>query len=441
MLSAGDGTLNNVDHHRRSELNMVHSTSATHGAPDGREKDGNNLTAAPAPTHSTTSSMETALIANHKLKCAGSGDPPQSQPSPQQPQPSQFGPFAPQQQQQQQQLQSTNAASNNGQGPCGDRGMDHQHHGGKENLLGGQGEPQQQHVSGKGEGDLTCKPAERMMGARYDHSNLGPSGNNSEFNNNYYTPRPCYDQHGGQQQQGGGMGITHSSAHNSMENSHESGYHNSQYNQYPAYRAGYGGGAYGMMGPSGCRQPGNMMMGSNSSNLSKSGLGPPSGGFQRFPGQSAHQQHPSGATPTLNQLLTSPSPMLRGYSAAYQDYSGTSTQQQASMALGKDAGPHFGASSAHGWAAQQRNHPHSMSPGNGGQGLGRAQVSSSNFCRQPRLCAPQSSAHPCKSPLKSMPIHRMIQLLLVEKAIHSRNKLFMRKGEENPRLMHKDYHL
>ncbi|XP_065822147.1 AT-rich interactive domain-containing protein 1B isoform X3 [Labrus bergylta] len=397
MLGSGDGTLNNVDHHRRNELNMVHSTSTTLNATDGHEKDGNNLASAPASTNSNTS-MEAGLIANHKLKFMGSGDPPQSQPPPQQQQPPpQFGQFAPHQQRQ---IQSNNTANNNGQGPRGDRGMDHQHHGGKENLLGGQGEPQQQHMPGKGEGELTCKPAERMMGSRYEHSNLGPISNNSEFNNNYYTPRPCYDQHGGQQQQSSGIGITHSSAHNSMENSHEAGYHNSQYNQYPAYRAGYGGGAYGMMGPTGCRQPGNMMMGSNSSaSHGKSPIGAAPGGFQRFPGQTQQQQQlPSGATPTLNQLLTSPSPMMRGYGGAYQDYSGSTAQQQAGMGLGKGVGPQYGATSTHGWGEQQRNHPHSMSPGNGGQGLGRSQVASMDFMAMKRSQLYNMANNPYSTP-------------------------------------------
>ncbi|XP_062416696.1 AT-rich interactive domain-containing protein 1B-like isoform X2 [Pungitius pungitius] len=421
MLGAGDGTLNNVDHHRRNDLNMVHSTSATHGASDGHDKDGNNLTSASASTNSTASSMETALIANHKLKCAGSGDPPQSQPPPQQQQQQQtpqFGQFAPHHQR-----QSNNTANNNGQGPRGDRALDHQHHGGKENLLGGQGE---QHMPGKGEGELTCKP-ERMMGTRYEHSNLGPPGNNSEFNNNYYTSRPCYEQHGGQQQQqqqqSSGMGVTLSSAHNSMENSHEAGYHNSQYNQYPAYRAGYGGGAYAMMGPAGGRQPGNMMMGSNSSaSHGKSPLAAAPGGFQRFPGQTQQQQqqHPSGATPTLNQLLTSPSPMMRGYGGAYQDYGGATAQQQAGMGLGKDAAPQYGGSSAHGWGGQQqRNPPHSMSPGNGGQGLGRTQVSSMDFMAMKRsqlysmtnnpYSTPQQPGggpYPPSQPYTSPPSHR-----------------------------------
>uniref|UniRef100_A0A3P8QC73 ARID domain-containing protein n=1 Tax=Astatotilapia calliptera TaxID=8154 RepID=A0A3P8QC73_ASTCA len=418
MLAAGDGTLNNVDHHRRNELSMVHSTSTSHGAPDGHDKAGNNLASATASTNSSPSSMESSLIANHKLKCAGSGDPPQSQP-PQQP-PPQFGQFAPHQQRQ---IQSNNSANNNGQVPRGDRSADHQHHSGKENLLGGQEEPQQQHMTGKGEGELTCKPSERMMAARYEHSNLGPPSNNSEFNNNYYTPRPCYEQHGGQQQQSSGMGITHSSAHNSMENSHEAGYHNSQYGQYPAYRAGYGGGGYGMMGPSGCRQPGNMMMGSNSSaSHGKSPLGAASAGFQRFPGQTQpqpqQQQHPSGATPTLNQLLTSPSPMMRGYGGAYQDYSGPTAQQQAGMGPGKDVGSQYGATSAH-WGGQQRSHPHAMNPGNATQGLGRTQVSSMDFMAMKRsqlygmannpYSAPQqpgAGPYPPSQPYASPPPHR-----------------------------------
>ncbi|XP_055086971.1 AT-rich interactive domain-containing protein 1B isoform X2 [Periophthalmus magnuspinnatus] len=406
MLGAGDGTLNNVDHLRRNENNMVHSTSTSHNAADGHDKDGNNLSLAPASTHSSTSSMEVGLIANHKLKCVGSGDPqPQTQQQP--PPPTHFNQFAPHQQRQ---IQSNNTANNNGQGPRGDRAVDHPHHGGKENLLGGQGEPQQQLMTGKGEGELTCKPAERMMGGRYEHGNLGPTSNNSEFNNNYYTPRSYYEQHGGS-----GM------AHNSLENSHETGY-NSQYNQYPGYRAGYGGGAYGMMGSTGCRQPGNMMMGSSSpAGHSKSPLGPTSGGFQRYPGQSQPQQHPSGATPTLNQLLTSPSPMMRGYGAAYQEYSGPSSQQQqqASMGLGKDMGPQYGAPSTHGWGGQQRNQPHSMSPGNGGQGIGRAQVSSMDFMamkrsqlygmpNNPYSAPPQPGGgpYPPNQPYTSPPPHR-----------------------------------
>uniref|UniRef100_A0A8C6PYV1 AT-rich interaction domain 1B n=1 Tax=Nothobranchius furzeri TaxID=105023 RepID=A0A8C6PYV1_NOTFU len=97
----------------------------------------------------------------------------------------------------------------------------------------------------------------------------------------------------------------------------------------------------------------------------------------------ARQQHPSGATPTLNQLLTSPSPMMRGYGGAYQDYSGSTPQQQAGIGLGKDVGSQYGATSAH-WGGQQRSHPLSMNPGNGGQGLSRTQVSSMDFMAMKR---------------------------------------------------------
>ncbi|XP_061598814.1 AT-rich interactive domain-containing protein 1B isoform X3 [Cololabis saira] len=429
MLGPGDGTLNHVDHHRRGELSMVHPTPASHG-----DKAGNTITSASA-SNSNTPSMESGLIA--KLKCVGSGDPPM-QPQQQQQQQPHFHQFAPQQQRH---IQSHNSANNNGQvrggdrgehRDRGDRGME-QHHGGKENLLGGQDESQQQqHMPGKGEGALTCKPSERMMSARFEHSNLqGPPGNNSEFNNNYYTPRPCYDQHGQQQQQqqqqGSGMG------HNSMENSHEAGFHSGQYGQYPAYRAGYGGGAYGVMGgpsggPSGGRQAGGMMMvGSNSSaSHGKSPLGAAPGGFQRYPGQGQQQQQqqqqhgPSGATPTLNQLLTAPSPMMRGYGGTYPDYSGPAAQQQSGMGLGKDVGgPQYGATSGP-WGGQQRSHPLSMNPsGGGGQGLGRTQVSSMDFmamkrsqlygmASNPYSTPPQAGGghYPSNQPYTSPPPHR-----------------------------------
>ncbi|KAJ8366541.1 hypothetical protein AAFF_G00350820 [Aldrovandia affinis] len=168
-----------------------------------------------------------------------------------------------------------------------------------------------------------------------------------------------------------------------VQNSSEGYHHNSQYNLYPNYRPGYGGAGYGMMSPS--RQgTSSTLTGPVSSNAaathgkaamaaaaSAAGSGNV-GGFQRFPGQSP-PQHPSGATPTLNQLLTSPSPMMRGYGGGYQDYNSPSTQQQqqqqqqASMGLVKDM------SSQYGWGGQQRSHA-VMSPGNNGQGVSRPQV-------------------------------------------------------------------
>ena len=235
------------------------------------------------------------------------------------------------------------------------------------------------------------------------NNNPPPSGTSSEFNHYYGNGRggPCFDQHGGQQSPG--TGVTAAlSAHSTMDqvqNSHEGYNNNSPYNHYPNYRPGYGTGGYGvMMSPS--RQGNNSLMGPGSggsaaANHGKAAMAATSspaggggvggnngGGFQRFPGQGQQQQpqqqHPSGATPTLNQLLTSPSPMMRGYGGGYPDYNNPPAQQQQqqqqpSMGLAKDMGSQYG-SAAHGWGGQQRNHP-AMSPGNNGQGGGRSQVS------------------------------------------------------------------
>uniref|UniRef100_A0AAY4C0Y4 ARID domain-containing protein n=1 Tax=Denticeps clupeoides TaxID=299321 RepID=A0AAY4C0Y4_9TELE len=309
---------------------------------------------------------------------------------PQQSQP--FNQF--QQQHHQRQIHNNNNNNNNipntpsAQGDLGNR-----QHCGKENILGNQVDHHQQSLNKSEEEDQPSKTGDRM-GSRYDHGNLGPannvnqsqSGNSSvsEFSNYYGNGRggPCFDQHGGQQSPG--TGIMHSAQNmDQVQNSHE-GYHNSPYNHYPNYRPGYGGSGYGMMSPS--RQGNNMMGPGGNATAASHGkaamaaASAPGGnvsGFQRFPGQS--QQHPSGATPTLNQLLTSPSPMMRGYAGGYQDYSNPPAQQPQpqpqppSMGLSKDMGSQYGPTS-HGWGGgQQRSHP-AMSPGNNGQGGGRAQV-------------------------------------------------------------------
>uniref|UniRef100_UPI0037E9784D AT-rich interactive domain-containing protein 1B n=1 Tax=Semicossyphus pulcher TaxID=241346 RepID=UPI0037E9784D len=218
------------------------------------------------------------------------------------------------------------------------------------------------------------------------NNNPPPSGTSSEFNHYYGNGRggPCFDQHGGQQSAGTGVTAARS-VHNTMDqvqNSHEGYNNNSPYNHYPNYRPGYGSSGYGgMMSPS--RQGNNLTGPGNSSKAAMTATSSPAGGgggggnsgvFQRFPVQSQQQLHPSGATPTLNQLLTSPSTMMRGYGSGYPDYNNPSAQQQPSMGLAKDMGSQYG-SAAHGWGGQQRNHP-SMSPGNNGQGSGRSQVAS-----------------------------------------------------------------
>ncbi|XP_062857799.1 AT-rich interactive domain-containing protein 1B isoform X2 [Trichomycterus rosablanca] len=161
-----------------------------------------------------------------------------------------------------------------------------------------------------------------------------------------------------------------------MQNSHEE-YHSNPYNHYPNYRPGYGGAGYGMMSPS--RQGNTAGPGSSTAAQGKTTMAStsaPSPGanvpaFQRFPPGQSQPQHPSGNTPTLNQLLTSPSPMMRAYGGGYQDYNNNpSAQQQQGMGISKDIMSST-YSSSHGWP--QRNHP-AMSPGNNGQGGSRSQV-------------------------------------------------------------------
>ncbi|XP_013881918.1 AT-rich interactive domain-containing protein 1B isoform X2 [Austrofundulus limnaeus] len=197
-----------------------------------------------------------------------------------------------------------------------------------------------------------------------------PTGTSSGFNHYCGNGRggPCFDQHGGQQSAGTGVGAAAHTVHGSTmdqvhNNTHDGFTSGSPYNHYPNYRAGYGTSGYGgMMSPS---RQGNSLMGPGS----KAAMAAPSsgaggaGGFQRFPGQGQQQQHPSGATPTLNQLLTSPSPMMRGYGGGYPDYSNPA----------EDTGSQYG-SAAHGWGGQQRSQPPSMSPGSNGPSSARSQV-------------------------------------------------------------------
>uniref|UniRef100_A0A8B9GNG5 AT-rich interaction domain 1B n=1 Tax=Amazona collaria TaxID=241587 RepID=A0A8B9GNG5_9PSIT len=295
--------------------------------------------------------------------------------------------------------------------------------------LGGQQQPQQPPPSaGSGGGGLGGGGSGGGGGG--GPSAVGVSEFNSYYGNAAPAPAssatasragPCFDQHGGQQSPG--MGIMHpTAAPNSMDplqNSHE-GYPNSQYNHYSGYGrgpgsgggagggggagavaaagAGAGGGGYGSSAAgygvlSSPRQPGGgMMMGpGGGAGLGKAAAGAAAaaGGFARFSGQN---QHPSGATPTLNQLLTSPSPMMRSYGSSYPDYSSPgappppqpqpqaaaaapgSQQAATGMGMGKDMGTQYGAANPAWAAAQQRSHP-AMSPGSTGQAISRTQGS------------------------------------------------------------------
>ncbi|XP_076835193.1 AT-rich interactive domain-containing protein 1B-like [Brachyhypopomus gauderio] len=342
---------NNVDRARPDEPSLAHRTCAS--ANSSQNQRGNMTTSVSSSMSSTSPTMETGLVGNLKMKNTG-GEVHASHHSA----PLQFNQF---QQHNQRQIQSNHNSQGSAQGETDNQ------RGGKENVLGSHSE--QQMLSKSGE-EHPCKPGE-PMGSRYEQVNLAPTNNShphnaggkgavSDLNNYFGNSRigPCFDQHGGQQSFGAGLMYSTPNNVEATPNSHDA-YHNSQYNQYPGYRHGYGGAGYAVMGQSGSSA-------SNHAKSTMSSSGSNVGGFQRFPGQN---QHPSGATPTLNQLLTSPSPMMRSYSSGYYEYNN------------KDISSQYG-STAPGWGCQ-RSHP-GVSSGNSVQSMSRNQVGSVDFMAMKR---------------------------------------------------------
>ncbi|XP_048413899.1 AT-rich interactive domain-containing protein 1A-like isoform X2 [Stegostoma tigrinum] len=187
---------------------------------------------------------------------------------------------------------------------------------------------------------------------------------------NHY--RGPFHQHGGQQSPGMGAALQPGGLDSFQPNSHEafSGHYNNYTTSYPAARSGYMNQSYGLNSPrAGAAGPKALASGMVAS-------------FQRFggqqqqsaqgPGLQQHQQpQTASSTPTLNQLLTSPSGAraFTNYNQAHQDYN--SSQE---LAKGGELGTQFPSS---GWAAaQQRSHHPPISPGSSGQPLPRTQPTS-----------------------------------------------------------------
>ncbi|XP_015238245.1 PREDICTED: AT-rich interactive domain-containing protein 1A-like isoform X2 [Cyprinodon variegatus] len=205
----------------------------------------------------------------------------------------------------------------------------------------------------------------------------GPEGNNlpgmghhhpgafppPPYGYNQHYSRGPFPQHGGQQS----PGMAAASGPGMMEpypaNSHEHGYHNN-YNSYNQFqnRTSYQGQGYGPMSsprssqpPAAGGQPGKQQQ--------------PAGGTAAMAASYNNQRYSMGtqqptSTPTLNQLLTSPS-SARSYSSYPQgDYN---NQEGPNKGAGDQyAGVHPG------WQ-QRAHHPPPMSPGNTGQPPSRNQ--------------------------------------------------------------------
>lgn len=217
---------------------------------------------------------------------------------------------------------------------------------------------------------------------RFDHSSNNGGGSGPMANANpapspgpaavpaagygYNHYRGPFHQHGGQQSPGMGAALHPGGLDSFQPNSHEAfGHYNNYTAAYPA-RSGYTNQGYGLNSP---------RAGAAGPKASASNIAP---SFQRFGGQ--HQQsapvpglqqqsQTASSTPTLNQLLTSPSGAraFTNYNQAHQDYN--SSQE---LAKGGELGAQYASA---GWAAaQQRIHHPPISPGNSGQPLLRTQV-------------------------------------------------------------------
>ncbi|XP_072545173.1 AT-rich interactive domain-containing protein 1B-like isoform X3 [Salminus brasiliensis] len=351
--SQGSGDVrNNVDHPRPDELSLARRACAP--ANGSQQQSANSRTSSGSTSvPSTSPTMDAGLVANHKLRSAGGDLHPPHHPTA----PHHFN-----------QLQQHNQRSNHHH-----HQHQHQHH------HQGQGECESQragkeHAALGSQSDLVwSKSGEEMprrepLGSRYEQGNHSGhnqgsggkgsgSGSGSDFagffGGNSRTG-PCFDQHGGQQ--GFGTGLMYPTADHVEPgpNSHEA-YQGGQYGPYPGYRPGYG-----MLGQG---------TGGSASNHPKPTMpscGSGVGGFQRF---AAQNQHPPGATPTLNQLLTSPGPVRRSYGGGYYDYSS------------KDLTSQFGAP-GHGWGGHTA-HP-GGGAGSGAQSVSRNQVGSMDFMAMKR---------------------------------------------------------
>ncbi|XP_030643227.1 AT-rich interactive domain-containing protein 1B-like [Chanos chanos] len=142
------------------------------------------------------------------------------------------------------------------------------------------------------------------------------------------------------------------------------GYHGNHYGHHTSYRQGYRSVSYGTI----ASHQDSSVLGQNMNSAPSHGKPTllssvnNAGGYQRGPTQ---KQHPSGATPTLNQLLTSPSPLMRNYGSGCQEFNSSAAHPQ-TMGLSKDLSSRQ-RSVVHGWGGQ-RNHLRT-SPGNSGQGV------------------------------------------------------------------------
>ncbi|KAK2887288.1 hypothetical protein Q8A67_015516 [Cirrhinus molitorella] len=191
------------------------------------------------------------------------------------------------------------------------------------------------------------------------------------YNYNQHYNRPPFHQHGGQQSPGmAGPAVMDPYP----PNSHEHGYpnHLNNYSAFPNRTPYHQGQGYGMNSPRNSQPP---VAGGQPGKQQQQ---PPPGGTNATPMAAAasfnNQRYNMGtpqptSTPTLNQLLTSPSSTRSYQNYPASEYSG---QEGAAKAPG-DMGSASQYGGGHPAWQQRSHHPPPMSPGNTGQALNRTQ--------------------------------------------------------------------
>ncbi|TRY93563.1 hypothetical protein DNTS_026467 [Danionella cerebrum] len=188
--------------------------------------------------------------------------------------------------------------------------------------------------------------------------------------NQHYNRAP-FHQHGGQQSPGmAGPAVMDPYP----PNSHEHGYpnHFNNYSPFPNRTPYHQGQGYGISSPRNSQQP---------AAGGQPGKPPPTGGTTQMGSASYNNQRynmgtpQSTSTPTLNQLLTSPSS-----TRSYQNFPASEYGGQEGAAKGPgDISSQYGA--GHPAWQQRGHHPSPMSPGNTVQALSRTQVNFNQLCR------------------------------------------------------------
>ncbi|XP_067217946.1 AT-rich interactive domain-containing protein 1A isoform X2 [Chanodichthys erythropterus] len=179
--------------------------------------------------------------------------------------------------------------------------------------------------------------------------------------NQHYNRAP-FHQHGGQQSPGmAGPAVMDSYPPNSHEHSYPNHFNN--YSPFPNRTPYHQGQGYGMNSPRNSQPP---------TAGGQPGKQPPPGGTTTAAASYNNQRYNMGtpqptSTPTLNQLLTSPSS-----TRSYQNYPANEYSGQDGAAKGPgDISSQYGG--GHPAWQQRSHHPPPMSPGNTGQALNRTQ--------------------------------------------------------------------